>query len=53
MNILRKKRRLRGSIDFDFKEAKIVLDEKGKPVEIKTYGRGTSEKIIEGIYDSM
>jgi len=47
MNILRKKRRLRGSIDFDFKEAKIVLDEKGKPVEIKTYERGTSEKIIE------
>ncbi|HHY77325.1 MAG TPA: ribonuclease R [Clostridiales bacterium] len=47
MNILRKKRMLRGSIDFDFKETKIILDEKGKPVEIKTYRRGTSEKIIE------
>lgn len=47
MNILRKKRRLRGSLDFDFEEAKIILDEKGKPIEIKPYERGVSEKIIE------
>ena len=35
--ILRKKRMKRGSIDFDFPETKIVLDDKGKPVEIKPY----------------
>lgn len=37
--ILRKKRMKRGSIDFDFPETKIVLDDKGKPVEIKPYER--------------
>ena len=26
----------RGSIDFDFPETKIILDEKGNPVEIKS-----------------
>ena len=34
-DILRKKRHARGSIDFDFPESKIVLDEKGKHLEIK------------------
>ena len=34
--LLRKKRQKRGSIDFDFPEAKIILDEKGKPVDIQT-----------------
>ncbi|WP_175548424.1 ribonuclease R [Lutispora thermophila] len=47
MNILRKKRRLRGSIDFDFQETKITLDEKGKPIDIRPYERGVSERIIE------
>ena len=32
--ILRKKRRNRGSIDFDFPESKVFLDEMGRPVEI-------------------
>lgn len=45
--ILRKKRFSRGSIDFDFPETKIVLDEKGHPVEIKPYDRNTATKIIE------
>ncbi len=45
--ILRKKRMKRGSIDFDFPETKIVLDEKGKPIEIKPYERNVATKIIE------
>ena len=45
--ILRKKRMKRGSIDFDFPETKIVLDEKGRPVEIKPYDRNVATKIIE------
>ena len=45
--ILRKKRRKRGSIDFDFPESKIVLDEKGKPVDIYPYDRNSATKIIE------
>ena len=45
--ILRERRRRRGSIDFDFPEAKIVLDEAGKPVEIKPYDRNVATKIIE------
>lgn len=45
--ILRKKRRKRGSIDFDFPESKILLDEKGKPIEIKSYDRNVATKIIE------
>lgn len=45
--ILRKKRMSRGSIDFDFPETKIILDEMGKPVEIKPYERNVATKIIE------
>lgn len=45
--ILRKKRRKRGSIDFDFPEAKMILDEKGTPVEIRPYERNTATKLIE------
>lgn len=45
--ILRKKRLKRGSIDFDFPETKIMLDEKGKPVDIKPYDRNVATKIIE------
>ncbi|MBE5949526.1 MAG: ribonuclease R [Lachnospiraceae bacterium] len=46
-SILRSKRRKRGSIDFDFPETKIILDDKGHPVEIKPYERNTATKIIE------
>lgn len=45
--LLRKKRHQRGSIDFDFPESKIILDEKGKPIDIKAYERNTATKIIE------
>ncbi len=45
--ILRKKRMKRGSIDFDFPETKIILNEQGKPVEIKPYDRNVATKIIE------
>lgn len=45
--ILREKRKQRGSIDFDFPESKIYLDEKGFPVEIKPYERNVATKIIE------
>lgn len=46
-DILREKRRKRGSIDFDFPESKIILDDKGRPVDIKPYERNTATKIIE------
>ncbi len=45
--LLREKRRKRGSIDFDFPETKILLDEAGKVTEIKPYERNTATKIIE------
>lgn len=46
-DILREKRRKRGSIDFDFPESKIILDEKGRPIEVKAYERNSATKIIE------
>ncbi|MGL6198792.1 MAG: ribonuclease R [Lachnospiraceae bacterium] len=45
--ILREKRHQRGSIDFDFPETKVILDEKGRPVDIKPYDRNTATRIIE------
>lgn len=45
--ILRKRRDDRGNIDFDFDEAKIVLDESGKPIDIKRYERRIANRIIE------
>jgi ribonuclease R len=45
--ILAKKRSIRGAIDFDFEEAKIIVDEHGKPVEIKKYEMTIANKIIE------
>ena len=45
--ILRKRRMKRGSIDFDFPETKIVLNEQGKPMEIAPYERNVATKIIE------
>ncbi|WP_347562642.1 ribonuclease R [Clostridium sp. HBUAS56010] len=46
-DILREKRKNRGSIDFDFPETKVILDERGKPVDIKPYDRNAATKIIE------
>lgn len=45
--ILRTKRMARGAIDFDFEEAKIILDEKGKPIAVKRYEITIANKIIE------
>lgn len=45
--LLRDRRMKRGSIDFDFPESKIILDEKGRPTDIKPYERNTATKIIE------
>ncbi|WIF94921.1 ribonuclease R [Caminicella sporogenes] len=45
--ILKKKKEMRGSIDFDFPEAKIILDENGKPIEIKKAERRIANRIIE------
>ena len=45
--ILKKQRNKRGSIDFDFPESKIIVDERGKPIDIKPYERNKATKIIE------
>lgn len=46
-DLLRAKRKKRGSIDFDFPETKVILDEQGKPVDIRPYDRNAATKIIE------
>ncbi len=46
-DILRQRRHERGSIDFDFPESKLILDEDGKPLEIYPYDRNCATKIIE------
>ncbi len=45
--ILRNRRHKRGAIDFDFPEAKMVLDTEGQPIDIKHYDRNTATKLIE------
>ncbi|HHU79595.1 MAG: ribonuclease R [Caldicoprobacterales bacterium] len=45
--ILREKRMRRGSLDFDLDETNIILDLKGKPIDVKPYERGISNRIIE------
>lgn len=47
MRMLRARRRKRGSIDFNFPEAKVVLDANGVPLEIKAYTANTATQIIE------
>lgn len=46
-HILYAKRERRGSIDFEFPEAKIILDEQGVPVEIRKEDRRIANRIIE------
>jgi len=45
--ILKNKRDKRGAIDFDFEEAKIILDEEGRAIDIKTHERNIATRIIE------
>ncbi len=46
-DLLREKRKKRGSIDFEFPESKIVLDKDGMPLSIAPYERNAATKIIE------
>lgn len=45
--ILKGRRHMRGAINFDFPESKIIVDSNGKPVEIRAYERNKATKIIE------
>lgn len=47
MQILRSRRKRRGSIDFNFPEAKVILDEKGVPTQIMPHQANTATRIIE------
>ncbi|NLG82756.1 MAG: ribonuclease R [Bacilli bacterium] len=46
-HILNNKRKKRGAINFDSPEAKIIVDEKGKPLEVQLRTRDIAEQIIE------
>lgn len=45
--ILQQKRSDRGAIDFDTKEAKVLVDKKGHPIDVVLRQRGQSDRIIE------
>ncbi|HYE67866.1 MAG TPA: VacB/RNase II family 3'-5' exoribonuclease, partial [Anaerovoracaceae bacterium] len=45
--ILRKSRDARGSLDFDFDEAYIKLNEKGIPISVETAERRVANRIVE------
>ena len=45
--ILNEKGRHRGAIDFDFKEAKVLVDEDGKPTDVVIRERSVGERLIE------
>ncbi|WP_339227407.1 ribonuclease R [Oceanobacillus sp. FSL K6-2867] len=45
--ILRSKRMGRGAIDFDFKEAKVLVDESGRPTDVVIRERSVGERLIE------
>ncbi|MCP3028189.1 ribonuclease R [Halobacillus sp. A5] len=44
---LRKKRFNRGAIDFDFKEAGVIVDDEGKAIDVKLRERSVAERLIE------
>jgi ribonuclease R len=45
--ILRKKREAKGALDFNLPEAKIRVDETGKPISVELYPRNNATGIIE------
>lgn len=45
--ILQEKKAKRGAIDFDVKEAKVIVNNKGETVDVVLRNRGASDKIIE------
>ncbi|MFT4416326.1 ribonuclease R [Fredinandcohnia humi] len=45
--ILREKRMNRGAIDFDFKEAKVLVNEDGAPYDVVLRERSVAERLIE------
>lgn len=45
--ILGEKRRKRGSVNFDLPESKIILNENGKPIDIKPYEKSIATNMIE------
>ncbi|GAA0352660.1 ribonuclease R [Bacillus horti] len=45
--ILRKRRMDRGAIDFDFKEARVLVNEEGQAADVAIRERSIAEKIIE------
>ncbi len=46
-DILHKARQKDGSIDFDFPEGKITLNEEGFPIEVDIYERSEANRVIE------
>ncbi len=45
--VLAEKRKNRGSVNFDLPESKIILDENGKPIDIRPYERSIATNLIE------
>ena len=44
---LRSRRMARGAMDFNFDEAKVILDEEGRPVDVRRYEITIANRIIE------
>ncbi len=44
---IRVRRKARGSIDFDIPETKVILDDMGRPAEIRPYDRNAATRLIE------
>lgn len=46
-DLLRANRSNRGAIDFEFPESKIILNDRGKPIDIKAYEHNAATNLIE------